>query len=163
MICCVGGGRLRDKEVPNEAKNCSDAGQPLATIAIAVVVIVLWPAPDPLRNAQTVYLDTGAAQGGHGAAELEDGLGFVLNDRNLVLVPDRASADAVIAVQSITVNLGNVSVSLGQGGITGKVKAACGVTNQRSNKKYTMDLTVTVQNGTVSAKLVGRRFWMFWK
>jgi len=135
----------------------------LATIAIAVAVIVLWPAPDPLRNARTVYLDAGAAQGGHGAAELEDGLGFVLNDRNLVLVPDRASADAVIAVQSITVNLGDVSVSLDQGGITGKVKAACEVTNLRNNRTYTMDLTVTVQNDTVSAKLLGRKFWEFWK
>lgn len=135
----------------------------LATIAIAVAVIVLWPAPDPLRNARTVYLDTGAAQGGHGAAELQDGLSFVLNDRDLVLVPDRASADAVISVQSITVNLGDVSVSLGQGGITGKVKAACGVTNLRNDKTYTMDLTVTVQNETVSARLVGRKFWEFWK
>jgi hypothetical protein len=125
----------------------------LATIAIAVAVIVLWPAPDPLRNARTVYLDTGAAQGGHGAAELEDGLSFVLNDRNLVLVPDAASA----------VNLGDVSVSLSQGGITGKVKAACGVTNLRNSKTYTMDLTVDLQNGTVSAKLVGRKFWEFWK
>ena len=124
------------------------------TIIVAVVVIVLWP---------TVYLDTGAAQGARGATELEDGLGFVLNDRNLVLVPNRADADAEIRVQGISVNLGDVTVSLGQGGITGSVKAACGVTDLQSNKTYTMDLTVTVHNGTVSAKLVGRKFWEFWK
>lgn len=133
------------------------------TLVVAVVVIVLWPAPDPLRDARTVYLDTGAAQGGRGATELEDGLGFVLNDRNLVLVPNRAEADAEIRVQDISVNLGDVTVSLGQGGLSGRVKAACGVTNLRNNKTYTMDLTVTVQNGSVSAKLAGRKFWEFWK
>jgi hypothetical protein len=133
------------------------------TIIVAVVVIVLWPAPDPLRNARTVYLDTGAAQGAHGTAELEDGIGFVLNDRNLVLVSNRAEADAEIRVQDISVNLGDVTVSLGEGGISGRVKAACGVTNLRTDKTYTMDLSVTVQSGIVSAKLVGRKFWEFWK
>ena len=133
----------------------------MLTIIVAVVVIVLWPAPDPLRNARTVYLDTGAGQGDRGAAELEDGLGFVLNDRNLVLVPNRAEADAEIRIRNISVNLGDVTVSLGQGGISGRVTAACEVTNLRSDKMYTMDLTVTVRNGTVSAKLVGRRFWEF--
>ena len=134
------------------------------TILIAaVVLVVLWPAPDPLRNAQTVYLETGSDQSGHGSAEMEEGIGFVLNDRNLVLVSTRAEADAEINVQDISVNLGDVTVSLGQGGLSGEVKATCRVTNLHSNKTYTMDLTVTVHAGTVSAKLVGRKFWEIWK
>jgi hypothetical protein len=137
-------------------------GVVLAVVA-AIVVIVLLPAPDPLRNARTVYLDTGAAPGGRGAAELEDGLSFVLNDRSLLLVPDRAQADAELHVQDISVNLGDVTVSLGEGGISGRVKAACRVTNLRSDKTYTMDLTVTVRENVVTAKLVGRKFWEFWK
>lgn len=137
-------------------------GVVLAVVA-AIVVIVLLPAPDPLRNARTVYLDTGAAQGGRGAAELEEGLSFVLNDRSLLLVPDRAQADAELHVQDISVNLGDVTVSLGEGGISGRVKAACRVTNLRSDKTYTMDLTVTVRENVVTAKLVGRKFWEFWK
>jgi hypothetical protein len=137
-------------------------GVVLAVVA-AIVVIVLLPAPDPLRNARTVYLDTGAAQGSRGAAELEEGLSFVLNDRSLLLVPDRAQADAELHVQDISVNLGDVTVSLGEGGISGRVKAACRVTNLRSDKTYTMDLTVTVRENVVTAKLVGRKFWEFWK
>lgn len=135
----------------------------LVAIAVAIAAIVLWPAPDPLRNARTVYLDTGAAQGDHGAAELEDGLGFVLNDRNLVLVASRADADAEIRVRNVSVNLGDVTVSISQGGISGKVKAACGVTDLRTGKTHTMDLTVTVTDNVVTAKLVGRKFWEFWK
>ncbi|MBE0635865.1 hypothetical protein IH601_07710 [Candidatus Bipolaricaulota bacterium] len=135
----------------------------VVAIVIAVAAIVLWPAPDPLKNARTVYLDTGRAQATGGSAELEDGLGFVLNDRNLVLVANRAEADAEIRVQDISVNLGDVTVSLGQGGISGNVKATCAVTDLQSSRTYTMDLTVTLANGAVTAKLVGRKFWEVWK
>jgi hypothetical protein len=135
----------------------------VVVVVLAIVAMVLWPAPDPLRSAQTVYVDTGAAQGDSGTAELEDGLGFVLNHRNLVLVSDRAQADAEIRVESLSVNLGDITVSIGQGDIYGKVRAVCVVTNLRSGRTHTMDLTVTVTNNRVSAELVGRKFWQFWK
>ena len=109
----------------------------LAAVAVAIVVIVLWPAPDPLKDARTVYVDTGDAQGGRGASELEEGLGFVLNDRDLVLVTNRAEADAVVSVRSVSVNLGDVSVSISQGGISGKVGAACEVTDERTGRTHT--------------------------
>jgi hypothetical protein len=133
------------------------------TIVAAIAVVVLLPAPDPLRNARTVYIDTGAAQGGRGAIELEEGLNFVLNDRELTLVFSRSEADVELRIQDVSVNLGNVTVSLSQGGISGRVKAVCRATNLRTSKKYTMDLTVTVDNDMVSAKLVSRKFWEFWK
>jgi len=135
----------------------------LAVLVAAVVVIVLWPAPDPLRNANTVYIDTGATQGSRGAAEIEEGLGVVLNNRNLTIVFNRAQADVVVRVQNVTVNLGDVTVSLGQGGLSGRVRAVCDVTDLRSGRTHTMDLTVTVRDGAVSATLVGRKFWEFWK
>jgi len=135
----------------------------LLLIAIVAVVLVLLPAPDPLRNAETVYLDTGRAQGSNAAVELEDGLGFVLNDRNLLLVPDRSQADAEIRIREISVNLGDVTLTLADGGVTGHVTAVCGVTDLRTNKTYTMDLTVTVNGDEISAQLVGRKFWEFWK
>jgi len=132
-------------------------------IAAAVALIVSLPAPDPLRNARTVYLDTGATAGDRGTDELEDGLRFVLNDRNLLLVSNRADADAELRIEDLSVNLGDVTLSLGQGGFTGQVKAVCGVTDLRSGRTYTMDLTVTVQSHVVTAKLVARKFWEFWK
>jgi len=135
----------------------------ILAIAAAVALIVSLPAPDPLRNARTVYLDTGATAGDHGTDELEAGLRFVLNDRSLLLVSNRADADAELRIQDVSVNLGDVTLSLGQGGFTGHVKAVCGVTDLRSDRTYTMDLIVTVKSNVVTARLVGRRFWEFWK
>jgi len=135
----------------------------LSVVAVAIVVIVLWPAPDPLRNAETVYIDTEAAEGRRGAAEIEEGLSFVLNDRNLTLVADRAAADVELRVQDVALNLGDVTISLGEGGIRGRVKAACRVIDLRSGRTYTMDLTVSVDDGAVAAKLVGRKFWEVWR
>jgi hypothetical protein len=134
-----------------------------SVLAVAIAVIVLWPAPDPLRSARTVYLDTGVADSVRGAAEVEEGLNFVLHDRSLTLVSDRGAADVELRVQDVSVNLGDVTVTLGQGGIRGRVKAVCRVTDLRSDRTHTMDLTVTVQDGAVTARLVGRKFWEFWK
>ena len=42
----------------------------------------------------------------------------------------------------------------------------CGATHvfvDVDEKTYTMDLTVSVSGGTVTATLVGRKFWEFWK
>jgi hypothetical protein len=135
----------------------------LLAVVVAVVVIVLWPAPDPLRSARTVYVDTGDVQPGQGAAELEEGLTFVLNDRNLTLVASRSQADVEIRIGSISVNFGDVTVSLGQDGLSGRVRAACEVIDLRSVRTYAMDLTVTLRGGTVTATLAGRKFWEFWK
>lgn len=132
-------------------------------IVVAIVVVVLLPAPDPLRDARTVYIDTGAAQGERGATELEEGLHFVLNDRDLTLVFNRSEADVELRIHDVSVNLGDVTVSLDQGGISGRIKAVCRATSLRTSKTYTMDLTVTVDNDMVSAKLVVRKFWEFWK
>jgi hypothetical protein len=132
-------------------------------IVAAIVVIVLWPAPDPLRTARTIYLGTGGSQDEHGRAQLDEGLSFVLNDRNLTLVPDRTAADVELSIQNVSVNLGDVTVSLAQGGISGRVKAVCRIVDLRNGKTYTMDLAITVDNNAVSAKLVGRKFWEFWK
>jgi hypothetical protein len=135
----------------------------VVTILAVIVAVVLWPAPDPLRTARTVYLGSGSSQDQHGGAQLDEGLGFVLNDRNLTFVSSRSAADVELSVQNVSVNLGDVTLSISQGGISGRIKAVCQVTDLRDGKTYTMDLTVTVTDGVVSAKLVGRKFWEFWK
>ena len=134
-----------------------------AALVAAVLVVVLLPAPDPLRGVRTVYLSTGVASDARGASELDAGLDVVLNDRNLTLVSDPAQADVELRIETVSVDLGDVTLSLGPGGIRGRVNAACRLIDSRSGRAYTMDLIVTVSGDAVTARLVARKFWEFWK
>ena len=135
----------------------------LVVLAIVIGVLLLLPAPDPLRDATTVYIDTGAADDSSASVEFQDGLRFVLNDRDLVLVSAREQADAEIRIQAVSLNLGDVTLTLGNEGITGRLIAVCEVTDLRTARTHTMDLTITLDGGDLAAELRGRKFCEFWK
>jgi len=137
----------------------------LGIVAVAAVVIVLWPAPDPLRDSDTVYVRfAGSSDGSNPSDEqAREGLVFALGMRNLTIVSDPAAADVVLEVQDVLVNLGDIELSLSNGGFAGRIAAECRITDLATGREYTMDLSVRFDAQGVTANLTARKFWMFWK
>ena len=134
----------------------------LAVVVVAVVVIVLWPAPDPLAGVETVAVRVGDRPAS-GDVDFEGELRVVLGDRDIAIVSDEASADAVLSLTDLRVNLGNVEISLTEGRLSGRASAECVLTDVRTGEVHTMDFYLRFENGSVRAELVPRKFWQFWK
>lgn len=135
----------------------------VAVVVVAIVVIVVWPAPDPLADAETVYLQLAGVENEPGGNEAQVGLEIVLGDRDLTIVSDRSAADVALELEDLRVDLAEVEFSFTEGEFRGKARAECRITDLRTAKTYTMDLIVRVEGDEVSADLVGRKFWHFWK
>ncbi|MCK5585422.1 hypothetical protein KAJ02_05070 [Candidatus Bipolaricaulota bacterium] len=132
-------------------------------LAAVILVIVLWPAPDPLAGVETVAIRVGDEPPSQQAFDYEEELGLVLSGRDLRIVSDESSADLVLALDDFRVNLGDIEISLTEGSLRGKASAVCIVTDVRTGKTHTMDFIIRFENGEVHAELVGRKFWEFWK
>jgi len=134
----------------------------LAAVVVAAVVIVLWPAPDPLAGVETVAVRVGDRPASDDV-DFESELRVVLGDRDIEIVSDEASADAVLSLTGLRVNLGNVEISLTEGRLSGRASAECALTDVRTGEVHTMDFNLRFENGLVRAELVPRKFWQFWK
>lgn len=134
----------------------------LAAIVVAVVVIVLWPAPDPLAGVETVAVRVGD-EPASGDVDFESELRVVLGDRDIEIVSDEASADVVLSLTDLRVNLGDIEISLTEGRLSGRASAECILTDVRTGEVHTMDFYLRFENGSVRAELVPRKFWQFWK
>ncbi len=138
-------------------------GGVVAVVAVIVAVVLLWPAPDPLAGVRTVALRVGNEPAAAGVLDLEAALRVKLGERDIRIVSDEGSADAVLAVTAARLNLGNVEVNFTSGNVSGRASAVCRITDVRTGRSYVMDFRVVVAKGEVRADLVGRRFWQFWK
>ena len=136
----------------------------LTAIVVAVVlVLLLWPAPDPLADVETVAVRVGNGASSSQAVDFETELGLVLSGRNIRVVPDESSADLVLSLDDFRINLGDIEISLTDGDLRGKASAICIVTDIRTGKTHTMDFVIQIENGDVRAELIGRKIWEFWK
>jgi hypothetical protein len=135
----------------------------LGLLVAAILVIVLWPAPDPLAGAETVAIRIGNEPSSGGSIDYAEELRVVLSGRNLRIVSDESAADLVLVLNDFRVNLGDIQVSLTNGQLNGKASAVCVVTDVRTGNVHTMDFVLRFQNGDVKAELVARKFWQFWK
>jgi hypothetical protein len=135
----------------------------LGIIVVAIVVIVLWPAPDPLAGVETVAVRVGDEPAPSGHVDFESELRVVLGDRDIQIVSDEAMADVVLSLTDLRVNLGDIEISLTEGRLSGRANAECILTDVRTGEVHTMDFNLRIENGAVSAKLVPRKFWQFWK
>ncbi len=135
----------------------------LGIIVIAIVVIVLWPAPDPLAGVETVAVRVGDEPAPSGNVDFESELRVVLGDCDIQIVSDEAAADVVLSLTDLRVNLGDIEISLTEGRLSGRANAECILTDVRTGKVHTMDFNLRIEDGTVSAELVPRKFWQFWK
>ena len=131
-------------------------------VLVAVVVILAWPAPDPFAGVDTVALRIGD-EAASPVVDFAGELRVVLGRRNLRIVSDERTADAVLALTNARLGLGDIELALAGGKLSGRATAVCRIVNVRTQRDYVMDLVVTLRNGDVRANLVGRRFWQFWK
>jgi len=132
-------------------------------LVAAVLVIVLWPAPDPLAGVETVSVRLGEDSPSSQAFDYEEELGLVLSGRDIRIVSDESTADLVLSLDDFRINLGDIEISLTEGNLRGKASAVCIVTDVRTGATHTMDFIVRFENGDVHAELTGRKFWEFWK
>lgn len=135
----------------------------LGAVVVAIVVIVLWPAPDPLAGVETVAVRVGDEPAPPGNVDFESELRVVLGNRDIEIVSDEASADAVLSLTDLRVNLGDIEISLTEGRLSGRASAECVLTDVRTGAIHTMDFVLRIENGEASAELVPRKFWEFWK
>jgi hypothetical protein len=131
-------------------------------VAAVVAAVLLWPAPDPFAGVETVAIRVGAEPAAS-PIDFESELSVVLGDRSIRIVSDEASADAVLAVTDMRLNLGDVQISFTNGQVSGTAAAICQLTNVRTGKSYTMDFVVRIGNGGVTANLTPRKFWEVWR
>lgn len=136
---------------------------PVVVIVVAVVVIVLWPAPDPLEGVEAVAIRVGDGGSTSQGVDLEEELRVVLGDRDIRIVSDEESADVVLELTDLTVNLGDVEFSLSEAGLRGRASAVCTLRDVRTGRVHVMDFHVRFEEGAVTADLVPRKFWEFWK
>jgi hypothetical protein len=132
-------------------------------VAVSIVVVVLWPAPDPLAHADTVAIRVGNDEPSASGIDYREELGIVLSGRNLRIVSDESTADVVLVLNDFRVSLGDIEISLTNGQVNGRASAVCVVTDVRTGEVHTMDFLLRFENGDVRADLVARKFWQFWK
>ena len=135
----------------------------LGILIAAILVIVLWPAPDPLAGVETVAIRVGDETPSHQAFDYEEELGVVLSGRDIRIVSDESTADLVLSLDDFRLNLGDIEISLTDGNLRGKASAVCIVTDIGTGETHTMDFVIRFENGEVHAELTGRKFWEFWK
>ena len=138
-----------------------------AAVAIVILVVVFWPAWDPLAGVETVALKSPnfeeAPQGEIIQGPFIEGLELTLGEKRITIVGSVDEADAVLEITDIAINLGDIEIRIGESGISGKASAVCTLTDLRTGEEHIMDFYLTLKNGTVQARLVVRRFWEFWK
>jgi len=138
-------------------------GLALGAVIGAVVVVILWPAPDPLAGVETVAVRLGAPPPSPGAVDFESELRVVLGRRDIRIVSDESTADGVLSLTDLRVDLGDIQISLTDGRWSGRASAECILTDVRTGAVHALDLHLRIENGAVRAELVPRKFWQFWK
>lgn len=125
-------------------------------VAIAVAAVILWPAPDPLADVETVALGRSDSFGDRVMDGFEVALG---ENRKIRIVANASEADAIITVEPQD---GNVAFSFDSSeGFRGSASIRCLVT--KNGETSVMFLNITVDENGVHSELVGRKFWEFWK
>ena len=135
----------------------------LLAVVLGLAIVLLWPAPDPLADVDTVAIRMRGEGSSHQGVNYQEELAVVLGGRDIRIVADESAADLLLSLDDLRVNLGDIEISLAEGRLRGRASAVCTVTDLRSGREYTMDFTLRFRDGEVKADLVGRRFWEFWK
>ncbi len=140
-------------------------GSAVAVVAIAALIVVFWPSGDPLAGVETIAVESidwrEAPQGEIIQGPFLNGLKIILGDKNITIVGNVDEADAVLVIKEI--KLDKIEVLINEGGIKGKASATCVLTDLKTDEETILDFYLTIENGTVEAKLVPRKLWQFWK
>lgn len=137
----------------------------LAVVAVAVLVVVLWPTGDPFAGVETVAIQ-GPDWGNSPQDELIhgpfiEGLEITLREKNIRIVGNVNEADAVLAIRDL--KLGKIELTIEGGKVRGRASATCVLTNLKTDEEYLMDLYLALEDGKLEARLETRKLWQFWK
>jgi len=77
------------------------------------------------------------------------------------VVEDPAEADLLLEISEV--RLEEAELTLGEGGLSGKLSATCLATDLRTGEAHRLFLYVTLEDGVLQAKLVAKRPWQFWR
>lgn len=123
----------------------------LLIVGIAAGIVFLWPAPDPLQGVESVAIATPSGETAKLPPEILDGLEIVLNDRQIRIVSDPSQADAVITLvpEEVTVRIRSET------GLEARARFLL----TKDEKRYKLDLVVTLNEQGLTARLVTKRFW----
>ena len=135
----------------------------LWVLIIVAVIIVLLPATDPLAGVETVAVRVGNEPAAPQGVSFEDELRVVLGARDIRIVADESLADVILLLEDFSFSLGDIEISLTGGELRGRASAVCRVTDVETGESHVLDFALKIQNGTVSAELKPRKFWVFWK
>ncbi len=130
-------------------------GMLVGALIVAAVIVVLWPAPDPLQGVETVAIGREPDV----ASEIISGLEFALGDHQIRIVSNPSEADAVITL--VDVKSGDLNLSISEDGVRGSAHIVCEV--EKNGERSLMDLYISFDNTEIKAELVGRKFYEVWK
>ncbi|MCR4403991.1 MAG: hypothetical protein NUW06_01620 [Candidatus Acetothermia bacterium] len=136
-----------------------------AVVAVAVLVVVLWPTGDPFAGVETVAIQ-GPDWGRSAQDELIqgpfiEGLEITLDEKNIRIVGNVNEADAVLAIRDL--KLGKIELTIEGGQVRGRASATCVLKNLKTNEEYLLDFYLTLEDSRLEARLETRKFWQFWK
>ena len=135
----------------------------VSVILVAIFVIVLLPARDPLTGVETVVVRFGDGGSRSDRVDFEEELQIVLGDRNIRIVSDEDAADVILELTDLTVRLGDVEISLSEAGFRGRASAICTLRDVQTGETHIMDFHVEFDQDGVRADLVPRKLYEFWK
>jgi hypothetical protein len=130
----------------------------IAIALLAAAMVAFWPASDPLRGVETVAIAGPSGETSKLPPEVRGALEIVLDEHRIRIVPDRAQADAVITIERL--DLQDLEIRLGE---KSYASLHAVVLVSKEGREYPMDLYVTLGEEGLTAKLVGRKPWEFWK
>jgi len=131
-------------------------------LAVVIAVVLLWPAHDPLAGVETVAVRMGGVVADT-SLNLKDALEVDLGERNIQIVSDEATADAVIELTDLNVNLGDIEISISDAGVRGEIRVILSVRDVQTERAQLMDFYLRFDTSGVRADLVARKFWHVWK
>ncbi len=128
-------------------------------LVIVVAGVVLWPAPDPLADVQTVALTSSDGSSNSFGERVMDGFEVALGEnRKIKIVSSASQADAIITIEPQD---GNIEFSIGSDGFHGSASIRCLVT--KNGETSVMFLNITLDENGLKSEIVGRKFWEIWK
>ncbi|HAZ30600.1 TPA: hypothetical protein DCY65_03400 [Candidatus Acetothermia bacterium] len=137
----------------------------VVVIATVLFVAILWPPEDPLSNVRTVAIHPPNWQQTDSGQTIRvpfmDGLTVTLGRRDVRIVRDPQTADAVLVVDHVRVE--GFDLRLDSGQLTGRLSATCVLTDLRTGDTRVMDFTLELRRGELRATFAARPFWQFWK
>lgn len=124
-------------------------------LVVAVAIVLLWPASDPLAGVETVSIAGPDGQKLGLASEILEGLEIALDEHRIRIVANTSEADAIITLEPQAAD-----IRIDEAGFRASIR--CLVTRENGQQQV-MYLNVTVNEQGLRAKLETRKFWEFWK